>query len=54
MTTQENRSTILEYIFRHAPVARSTIAKNTDYPRYSNFHILKFYSGRYYPGIRFG
>lgn len=29
MTTQENRSTILEYIFRHAPVARSTIARNT-------------------------
>lgn len=29
MTTQENRSTILEYIFRHAPVARSTIAKKT-------------------------
>lgn len=29
MTTQENRSTILEYIFRHAPVARSTIAKET-------------------------
>lgn len=29
MTTQENRSTILEYIFRHAPVARSTIAKGT-------------------------
>ena len=29
MTNQENRSTILEYIFRHAPVARSTIARNT-------------------------
>lgn len=29
MTTQENRSTILEYIFRHTPVARSTIARNT-------------------------
>lgn len=29
MTTQENRSTILEYIFRHAPVARSVIAKKT-------------------------
>lgn len=29
MTTQENRSTILEYIFRHAPVARSVIAKET-------------------------
>lgn len=29
MTNQENRSTILEYIFRNAPVARSTIAKQT-------------------------
>ena len=29
MTNQENRSTILEYIFRNAPVARSTIAKET-------------------------
>lgn len=29
MTNQENRSTILEYIFRHAPVARSTIARST-------------------------
>ena len=29
MTTQENRSTILEYIFRHVPVVRSTIARNT-------------------------
>lgn len=32
MTTQENRSTILEYIFRHAPVARSTIAKKHRLP----------------------
>ena len=29
MTNQENRSTILEYIFRNAPVARSTIARKT-------------------------
>ncbi len=29
MTNQENRSIILEYIFRNAPVARSTIAKKT-------------------------
>lgn len=30
MKSQENRSTILEYIFRNAPVARATIAEATD------------------------
>lgn len=30
MKSHENRSTILEYIFRNAPVARATIAEDTD------------------------
>ena len=39
MTTQENRSTILEYIFRHAPVARSTIARNTQTVSYTHLTL---------------
>ena len=52
MTNQENRSTILEYIFRHAPVARSTIARNTQItPATVTSYFWKFHPGRYHTEI---